>query len=90
MWDRWLGWGCVGFGCLGVRMKDAGVGAGQRGCGWLGVRLGVVHGLEGWWHGVLWMIAVWMILAVFPDLCVEEAAEEVVAGDAVEACGGEG
>jgi hypothetical protein len=39
---------------------------------------------------VVWMIAVWMILAVFPDFCVEEAVEKVVAGDAVEACGGEG
>jgi hypothetical protein len=31
-----------------------------------------------------------MILAVLPDFCVEKAAQEFVAGDAVEAGGGEG
>jgi hypothetical protein len=31
-----------------------------------------------------------MILAVLPDFCVDKAVEEVVAGDAVEAGGGEG
>jgi hypothetical protein len=42
-WFRWLGFRVCGVRVVGV--KDAGVGAGQRGCGWLGVRLRIVHGL---------------------------------------------
>ena len=38
---------------LGLRVKDAGVGFGQRGCGWLGVGLGIVYGLESGLHETL-------------------------------------
>ena len=34
-------------------MEDAGVGGGQRGCGWLGVGLGIVYGLESCLHEAL-------------------------------------
>jgi hypothetical protein len=45
-WFRWLGFGVCGYGRRGVGVKDAGVGAGQGGCGGLGVRLRIVHGLR--------------------------------------------
>jgi hypothetical protein len=71
--------------------KTPGSGPGSEGAAGSGSDWGSFTG----WGGcgcmlVVWMIAVWMILAVFPDFCVEEAVEEIVAGDAVEACGGEG
>jgi hypothetical protein len=68
----------------GLGWKMPGSGAGSEGGAGSGSDWG---SLTGWGEGC--MEDVGMILAALPDFCVEKAAEKVVAGDAVEACGGE-